>query len=276
MRRLIVNADDLGSGSERDRGIIQSFSDGIVSSASLLANGPSFASAAAAARQIDLPLGVHLNLSEGVPLCGPIAGLTTDGGEFPGKTGLRRYLVGKEVDPAPLYRELAAQIEKVLTAGLIPDHLDTHQHFSLFPVATTLLIDLARKYTIPALRLPVPVEPALDDPAGELGADLALYRRLAPAFAAQIRGSGLATPDGLLGMPLLNWLNQETLLATLRSLPEGTWELMVHPGYPDNTSPFSGAARHTELLALTASVSAVTLQRCGITPISFRELTCGF
>lgn len=273
--RLIVNADDLGSGSERDRGIIQSFSYGIVTSASLLANGPSFASAAATARQIDLPLGVHLNLSEGMPLCGPIAGLTTDGGEFPGKTGLRRYLAGKEVDPVPLYRELATQIEKVLAAGLIPDHLDTHQHFSLFPAATTLLLALARKYNIPSLRLSSPVESPQDDPDGELGADLALYRRLAPAFAAQIRGSGLAIPDGLLGMPLLNRLNQETLLAILHSLPAGTWELMVHPGYPDNNSSFSGAARHTELLALTAPVSAATLQHCGIIPISFRELTCG-
>jgi chitin disaccharide deacetylase len=276
MRRLIVNADDLGSGSERDRGIFESFTQGIVSSASLLANGADFAFAVATVRELHLPIGVHLNLSEGMPLCGPIVGLTTAGGEFPGKTGLRRYLAGKEVDPAPLYRELAAQIEKVLTAGLIPDHLDTHQHFSLFPVATTLLLALARKYAIPSLRLSSPVESPQDDPAGELGADLALYRRLAPAFTAQIRGSGLATPDGLFGMPLLNRLNEETLLATLHSLPAGTWELMAHPGYPDNNSPFSGAARHTELLVLTAPVSAATLQRCGIIPISFREMTCGF
>lgn len=276
MRRLIINADDLGSGSERDRGIFQSFSRGIVTSASLLANGSSFASAVATARELQLPIGVHLNLSEGIPLCGPVAGLTSAAGEFPGKTGLRRYLAGEEVDLAPLHCELAAQIEKVLAAGLIPDHLDTHQHFALFPVATTILLDLAKEYDIPALRLPVSVEPPLADPDGELGAELALYRRLAPAFAAQVRSSGLATPDGLFGMPLLNRLNQETLLATLHSLPAGTWELMVHPGYPDNNSPFSGAARLEELLALTALVSAATLQHCGIIPINFRELTCGF
>lgn len=276
MRRLIVNADDLGSGRGRDRGIFESFTQGIVTSASLLANGPSFASAAATAREIGLPLGVHLNLSEGMPLRGPIPDLTSAAGTFPGKAGLRGFLAGGEVDPAPLYSELAAQIEKVLAAGLIPDHLDTHQHFSLYPVATTILLDLAREYAIPALRLPAPFEPPFAEPDGELGADLALYRSLSPAFTVQLRGSGVAAPDGLLGMPLLNRLNQETLLATLRNIPEGTWELMVHPGYPDDNYPFSGAARHTELLALTSPIIAAELHRCGITPTNFQELVCGF
>lgn len=276
MRRLIINADDLGSGSERDRGIFESFSSGIVTSASLLANGPSFASAVATARELQLPIGVHLNLSEGMPLHGPIAGLTSVAGAFPGKTELRRFLGGGEVYPAPLYCELAAQIEKVLAANLIPDHLDTHQHFSLYPVATTILLDLAREYSIPALRLCAPVEPPLADPDGELGADLALYRRLAPAFAAQVRNSGLVTTDGLFGMPLLNRLNQEKLLTTLHSLPAGIWELMVHPGYPEGNSPFSGVARHEELIALTSPIIAAELHLCGITPINFRELACGF
>jgi predicted glycoside hydrolase/deacetylase ChbG (UPF0249 family) len=276
MRRLIINADDLGSGRERDRGIFESFADGIVTSASLFANGPSFSSAAATARQLDLPLGVHLNLADGMPLRGAIPGLTTMTGAFPGKAGLRRYLAETEVDTAPLYRELAAQIERVLGAGIVLDHLDTHQHFALFPVATTIILTLARDYAIPALRLSSPVEPPDADPGGDLGAEMALYRRLAPAFAATVRASGLATPDGLFGMPLLNRLNPQNLDATLRSIPVGTWELMVHPGYPDGNSSFSGAARQEELLALTSPTVAAALHRCDITPISFRELTCGY
>lgn len=275
MRRLIVNADDLGSGCERDRGIFESFTTGIVTSASLLANGPSFVSAAATARQIDLPLGIHLNLADGVPLRGDIPGFTV-GGKFPGKEGLRRLLAGEVVDPNLLYRELAAQIEQFIAAGLVPDHLDTHQHFCLFPVATEIILTLAKEYAIPALRLSAPAEPSLDDPGGELGAELTLYRRLVPACTARVRGSGLATPDGLFGMPLLNRLNQQNLDDTLRSLPEGTWELMVHPGYPDGNSPFSGAARQEELTALIAPAIADTLHRCNIIPINFRELACGF
>ena len=273
MRRLIINADDLGSGSERDRGIFQSFSAGIVTSASLLANGPSFASAAASALELGLPLGVHLNLADGVPLRGAIPGLTIAAGAFPGKAGLRSFLAG-EVDAAPLYRELAAQIERVLDAGIIPDHLDTHQHFSLFPAATAIILSLATAYAIPALRLSSPVEPPAADPGGELGAEMVLYRRLAPAFAATVRGSGLATPAGLFGMPLLNRLNLQNLDDTLRSIPAGTWELMVHPGYPDGDSLFSGAERQEELVALMSPIIAAALRHCGITPISFRELAC--
>lgn len=274
MRRLIINADDLGSGSERDRGIFESFSGGIVTSASLLANGPSFASAAATARQLGLPLGVHLNLAEGLPLRGAIPGLCTAAGAFPGKAGLRRFLAGAEGDAAPLYRELAAQIERVLDAGIIPDHLDTHQHFALYPAATTIVLALAGDYAIPALRLSSPAEPAAADPDGELGTEMALYRRLAPAFATQLRASGLKTPDGLFGMPLLNRLNLQNLGETLRRIPEGTWELMVHPGYPDGNSPFAGTERQEELVALTSPIIAAELCRCGITPISFRELAC--
>jgi predicted glycoside hydrolase/deacetylase ChbG (UPF0249 family) len=274
MRRLIINADDLGSGVQRDRGIFQSFSDGIVTSASLLANGPSFASAATAARQLGLPLGVHLNLADGMPLCGAIPGLTTAAGAFPGKAELRRLLAGAEVDAAPLYRELAAQIERVLSSGIVPDHLDTHQHFSLFPDATTIVLALAADYAIPALRLSSPAEPPAADPGGELGEEMTLYRRLAPAFAATVRASGLATPDGLFGMPLLNRLNLQNLGDTLRRIPEGSWELMVHPGYPDGDSLFSGEERQEELVALMSPIIAAELHRCGITPISFRELTC--
>lgn len=274
MRRLIINADDLGSGSERDRGIFQSFSRGIVTSASILANGPSFAAAASVARELGLPLGVHLNLSEGPSLSGVIPGLTSMDGTFPGKAGLRRFLSGEEIDLSPLYRELAAQIERVRAAGIVPDHLDAHQHFSLYPAAAALLLALAQDYAIPALRLPSPVESPAADPGGELGEELSLYRCLAPACAAQLRERGVATPDGLFGMPYLNRLDEQTLVKILNVIPVGTWELMVHPGYADATAAFSGAARQVELTALTSPAVIAELRRCGITPVTFRELSC--
>lgn len=276
MPRLIINADDLGAGELRDRGIFESFTCGIVTSASLLANGPSFASAVATARQIGLPLGVHLNLADGDPLCGPIPGLTLADGGFPGKTGLRRLLSAAALDPAPLARELAEQIERLLAAGITPDHLDTHQHIFLYPQLTAIVLDLAAKYAIPALRLPVPGEsPAADAAADDpLCGALALYRQLAPACVERVRAARIATPDGLFGMPLLNRLDKPALLATLAQIPAGNWELMVHPGYADDHSSFGGVERQTELLALTSPQVAAALREAGITPITFRELTC--
>ena len=76
MIALIVNADDLGVNTARDQGIFEAFEHGLVTSASLLANGESFANAANQAKVLGLPLGVHLNLADGIALNWPIKGLT--------------------------------------------------------------------------------------------------------------------------------------------------------------------------------------------------------
>ena len=160
MIRLIVSADDLGSGPARDRGVFQAFTAGIVTSASLLANGTNFAAAAGEALACGLPVGVHLNLSEGNPLSGPIAGLTGAAGAFPGKPALRAVLKDGTFNRMGVRRELLAQIDRVRQAGLVPDHLDTHQHCLLFPALTGLIADIAVETGIRALRLPLPAEMA--------------------------------------------------------------------------------------------------------------------
>jgi predicted glycoside hydrolase/deacetylase ChbG (UPF0249 family) len=67
-RELIINADDFGFSNERDRGIIDSFVDGVLTSATLLVNGSTARSAVALAKTHGLPLGLHLNLTEGFPI----------------------------------------------------------------------------------------------------------------------------------------------------------------------------------------------------------------
>lgn len=272
--RLIINADDLGAGTPTDQGILEAFAKGVVSSASLLVNGPSFVSAVALARDAGLPIGVHLNLSEGEPLSGPIPGLTDTDGRFPGKQVSRRRFQHGEFDPESLARELFAQIERVRQAGLQPDHLDTHQHCGLFPPVTQALIAAANQSGIRRMRLPAPatmidpnLPPALDD-------ELQLYRQLAPQMAQQLREAGITTPDGLLGMPLLNRLDEDRLSRLLTELPAGTWELMVHPGYIDPHRAFSGVEREQELHTLVSPAIRSLLSQRRIRLISFAELSC--
>ncbi|MBE0595791.1 MAG: ChbG/HpnK family deacetylase [Desulfuromonadales bacterium] len=274
MIRLIVNADDLGAGAATDRGILHAFRRGMVGSASLLANGPSFAEAARAALGEGVPIGAHLNLAEGVPLAGSIPGLTTASGEFPGKEVCRQRLVTGRIAPGALARELSAQLSRIVDAGLSPDHLDTHQHCALFPAVTAALLQVAGEFGIPALRLPAPAEPMADDPGGELGQELLLYRSLAPPFDTAVRRAGLATPDGLWGMALLDRLDEPALEQLLLRLPTGTWELMVHPGYADPGRPFATAARERELAALTSPRLRGLLTARQITLITFQELAC--
>jgi predicted glycoside hydrolase/deacetylase ChbG (UPF0249 family) len=274
MIRLIVNADDLGSGPLRDRGIFAAFQRGIVSSASLLANGAGFSAAAREVRACRLPVGVHLNLSQGRPLTGAIPGLTDAAGNFPGKAVLRALLLAGNCDRMALRRELLAQIAHVRAAGLTPDHLDTHQHCLLFPSLTGLIAEVAEVCGIRALRLPQPAEPAGSDPAGAVGRELALYRRLAPAARQVLHAAGVWLPQGLWGMPLLNRLDAATLAATLAAIPEGTWELMTHPGYPDPHDPFGGPQRAAELAALTDPESGRLLRARGIELTSFGACAC--
>ncbi len=275
MISLIINADDLGCNAERDRGILKAFTDGIVTSASLLANGPSFVTAAAQSKAAEMPVGVHLNLADGTTLTGPIKGLTDERGQLPGKQELRRCLVEGGCDPGAMRRELAAQVEQLFNAGLHPDHLDCHQHSQLYPCLTAMTTDLAREYNIPAMRNACPGEIAEEDPKGELGKEVTLYRRLAQAAHATITGAGVSTPHGLWGMPLLNRLDTIRLCHLLGRLPEGVWELMTHPGYPfEQGGPFDGPQRLEELQALLSAEAREIIVRRRIRLCSFGELPC--
>jgi predicted glycoside hydrolase/deacetylase ChbG (UPF0249 family) len=66
--KLIINADDFGICEERDRGILELFAKGYVSSATALVNFPNFEKSIEEARKLNLPIGLHLNLTEGEPI----------------------------------------------------------------------------------------------------------------------------------------------------------------------------------------------------------------
>ena len=87
MKNLIVNADDLGWTEGVNRGIVEAFHHGIVTSASLLANGAAFAGGVDSARSAPgLGVGVHLNLTDGPPVADPeaIKSLLNSAGQFAG------------------------------------------------------------------------------------------------------------------------------------------------------------------------------------------------
>lgn len=271
---LIVNADDLGAGDPTDRGIIEAFTTGIVTSASLLANGPSFDSATRLAREVKLPIGVHLNLSEGASLTGVLPGITDDTGQFLGKQESRTRFLNANIDTVALHTEFLAQIDKVKSSGLQPDHVDTHQHCGLFPSVSPALISAARDAGIYRMRLPVPTHTQSEEPDSPLADDLRLYRSLAPDMTNQLLAADIKTPDGLLGMPLLDQLDEENLALILRQLTPGDWELMVHPGYFDPDRSFAGTEREKELTALTSESVDALIRHLGIKLISFKELPC--
>ena len=275
MIQLIINADDLGINPQRDRGIIEAFEHGIVTSATMIANGLSFSSAAAHAFSVGLPVGIHLNLSDGATLSGPIVGLTDQDNRLPGKRQLRRYLLGERQDLAGIRRELSAQIDKVMATGLKPGHIDGHQHCHGYPSLIGMVIELAGEYGLDAMRSCLPADPPDAEIPAELVDDLALFRSFGQTARTLICGSGIRVPDGLWGLPQLHSLDTASLCTLLEKLPEGCWELMTHPGRTcPQGRPFEGAQRLTEMRALCSAAAKDVICRRDISLCTFGELPC--
>jgi predicted glycoside hydrolase/deacetylase ChbG (UPF0249 family) len=269
LKNLIVNADDLCWTEGVNRGIADAFRNGIVTSASILANGAAFAGGLEiAGRAPGLGLGVHLNLSDGAPVADreTVTSLLNDAGQFAGGPEslllrrARRGLVLKEVEI-----EWDAQIQKVRDAGIEPTHLDGHKHVHMLPGLFEIALRLAKRHSIGAIRI------ALEDSSlrtalasgkkqrngvvirqGVQARGLKLIARDAREQAAR---AGIATADYFCGIAQTGELTLEGLKKFLKSLPEGTTELMCHPGYADaalkKTATRLQDSRQAELEILT-------------------------
>jgi predicted glycoside hydrolase/deacetylase ChbG (UPF0249 family) len=157
VKNLIVNADDLGWTEGVNRGIAAAHRNGIVTSASLLANGAAFASSVALARSTPgLGVGVHLNLTDGAPVAPRelVASLVNAAGEFEGgPEGLLLRIAKRDVALREVEQEWDAQIEKVREAGIQPTHLDGHKHVHMLPGLLEIALRLAKRHGVGAMRV---------------------------------------------------------------------------------------------------------------------------
>jgi predicted glycoside hydrolase/deacetylase ChbG (UPF0249 family) len=94
---LIVNADDYGYFRCVSRGILKAVTHGIVTATGVFANAMPFAEDAAKLRDCDgVDVGVHLNLTEGVPLTTELRNsLSRWSGRFPGKLSMAVALLSE-------------------------------------------------------------------------------------------------------------------------------------------------------------------------------------
>ena len=126
MRRLIVNADDLGFTSGVNRAIVKAHTDGVVTSATLMANGPAFCEDKEFAKQLPkLSIGCHVVLIDGEPVLAPARlPSLTQSGRFRDdlKTFAARALTGQH-DATEITAEVTAQIRRVQAAGVCVSHL---------------------------------------------------------------------------------------------------------------------------------------------------------
>ena len=271
---LIVNADDYNTDSERNRGILQAARNGMVTSVSVIANLHGEDKALAELTGVmGARIGVHLNLTSGRPLVPGLKTLTDDaGGFYPKQTAWRKALLGKfamkEVE-----EEFAAQIEHLTAAGITPDHIDGNNHIHTFPGIARVAGSLAERYGISRIRLPQETfsrwKQWIQPKALKKYFIGFLSRRARPLF----KGCGLRFTDHFAGIQFPAVAQAASLKAFLMNLPEGTTELMCHPGYQSLLqNSFSSMEREQELSSLTCKGILEDIQRFNIHLISYSEL----
>src|ERR1700722_1040014 len=286
MRRLIVNADDFGFTSGVNRGIVEAHSRGIVTSSTLMANGPAFAEAAQLAKTLPtLSIGCHVVLIDGRPILSAeqVPSLTNAGPFRDGVMTFAARALAGSIDADEITAEATAQIRKIQAEGIAVSHIDTHKHTHLFPKILRPLLRAAAACGIQALRNPF--GPRLPLRSSDLmarpglwarAAQLRVLGRFAGKFREAVDRDGFVTPDGTLGILVTGALDATLFHAIARNIPQGTWEFVCHPGY--NDTDLQGAetrlreSRETELRVLTLPAARELLLQEGIELISYREL----
>jgi hopanoid biosynthesis associated protein HpnK len=286
VRRLIVNADDFGYTAGVNRAIVEAHSRGVVTSSTLMANGPAFAEAARLATTLPkLSIGCHVVLIDGRPvLSAEQLPSLTKGSLF--RNGLMTFAaraIAGRVDADEITAEATAQIRKLQSAGIAVSHIDTHKHTHLFPKILRPLLRAAASCGIRAVRNPF--GPRLPLRSSHLLARPGLWARYAEVrivggfagkFRAAVDREGFIAPDGTLGIVVTGSLDETLFHAIARSIPQGTWEFVCHPGYNDadlqQAETRLRQSRETELRVLTLPTAREVLSQQGIELISYREL----
>ena len=257
----MVNGDDFGFTPDVNRGMVDAHRRGILTATTLMANGSAFEDAVRLARETpSLDIGCHLVLiGERSPVSGK---------PYPATLGrLLAALARREIRP---YDEFAAQIRRILDAGIRPTHLDTHKHTHLAPPVLDAVARLSEEFAIRWVRRP------FDLPLNALRGRVPRLKRMTNAALGMMRRHfhrvlerhGCRTTDHFAGFQITGRFRAAELVELLACLPEGSTELMCHPGYCGDALRAAPTrlkeSRERELEAVMAPETRAAVERYGI------------
>lgn len=274
---LIINADDLGLHVDINRGIRQAHLEGIVTSASLVPCGEAFDHAVRICRECPgMDVGIHLTLIGERPLT-PTARIPSlvgsDGRFYPTYRDLAVRILSGQASTVEIRREVEAQVDRVVQAGIQPSHLDSHQHVHLLPQLWRVVVDIAVRQHIQWIRIPrytalVLARRSRTDPFFRAGLNVlsAVRRRQLSALRCVHH-----TP----GLHLSGRMDKRQLGRILTDLRSGVSELITHPGLatPDLERRYRwGYAWTEECAALSSQELRRLTDHLGIALVRFVDL----
>ena len=236
MKKLIVNADDFGRRPLINQAVAEAVDKKGLLSASLMAGEPYFAEAVEIAqKRPQLGVGVHLTLVDGRPVlpAEEIPTLAVHHGCFLPDHGafVKHYVQGK-IARADIEKELAAQLDKVMQTGIVPTHVDSHQHMHMLPGIFPLVLKLAAERGIKRVRIsqgiygnPFTPWPGIGDLVGKFGLET-----LSCIDRRQAKAQGFVCPDNFVGQVAGGAVTAEFMKELAEKFAAGSVEVMLHPG----------------------------------------------
>ena len=255
-----------------------------------MATGPAFDDAVGHAKATPtLGVGCHLVLTGGTAVAPPseIPSLVGANGLLPESLGIFALtkVTSGSIRTSDIETELRAQIQKILSAGIEPTHVDTHKHTHVHPVVMNVLGRVLHEFGITHVRNPVEnlqdswrttrSESENASPMAGLAAAVTV-KAVASQFQTISRKYGLHSPDRFLGLAITGQLGTAALCRLIDTLPEGQSEIMLHPGICDADLARTGSRlqqhRQIEMEGLMAPEVRHAIEKNGIRLISFRDL----
>jgi predicted glycoside hydrolase/deacetylase ChbG (UPF0249 family) len=180
---------------------------------------------------------------------------------------------------AQLRHEIEAQLRAFAATGLPLSHVDGHVNMHLHPMVLAILLELAPRHGIRALRLSREdlVAAVRHDPRRlmrKLSEGL-VFRALAAWAAPRLRAAGVVTADRVYGMHQTGHVDERYLLALIGALPAGVSELYCHPASapPVELAPYQQGYDHAgELAALTSPNVRAGVEAAGIELVAYPDL----
>ena len=276
-KKFILNADDFGLSYEHNRAVLEGYTDGFLTSASLCANGEAYENAV---HDIlpdcpELGIAAHLNIIEGKSLteC-PL--ITDDNGNF--DIGYAYLLFNRKNKNLleQIEGEFRAQIEKIIQDTAI-DHLDSHVHTHAIPEIFEITCKLAKEYNIKFVR--TQFEELYFIPRFEKHLNIkypinllkiALLQYFTKINRKTIDKYELRTNDFILGVGYTGMMDSDAIKYGLEILNEDCIvEALIHPQKYNNSTKNS----HTREFGITQDLKLKdTISRLGFEITNYKNI----